>query len=69
MTGLSVEILAAAAPAPITSAGNTQLGVAVLAGIAVIVLLITRLKLHAFLALTLGSLALGVFAGAPLDKT
>ncbi|MFB7785288.1 gluconate:H+ symporter [Streptomyces vinaceus] len=69
MTGLSVEILAAAAPAPITSAGNAQLGVAVLAGIAVIVLLITRLKLHAFLALTVGSLALGVFAGAPLDKT
>ncbi|MER6780927.1 MULTISPECIES: gluconate:H+ symporter [unclassified Streptomyces] len=69
MTGLSVEILAAAAPAPITSAGNARLGVAVLAGIAVIVLLITRLKLHAFLALTVGSLALGVFAGAPLDKT
>ncbi|MFB6812555.1 gluconate:H+ symporter [Streptomyces sp. NPDC056387] len=69
MTGLSVEILAAAAPAPITSAGDTRLGVAVLAAIAVIVLLITRLKLHAFLALTVGSLALGVFAGAPLGKT
>lgn len=69
MTGLSVEILAAAAPAPITSAGDARLGVAVLAGIAVIVLLITRLKLHAFLALTVGSLALGMFAGAPLDKT
>ncbi|KMO96817.1 GntT/GntP/DsdX family permease [Streptomyces roseus] len=69
MTGLSVEILAAAAPAPITSAGNAQLGIAVLAAIAVIVLLITRLRLHAFLALTVGSLALGVFAGAPLDKT
>ncbi|MFJ3914056.1 GntT/GntP/DsdX family permease [Streptomyces vinaceus] len=69
MTGLSVEILAAATPTPITSAGNAQLGVAVLAGIAVIVLLITRLKLHAFLALTVGSLVLGVLAGAPLDKT
>ncbi|MFE9561711.1 gluconate:H+ symporter [Streptomyces sp. NPDC006487] len=69
MTSLSVETLAAAATEPITSAGNTQLGVAVIAGIAVIVLLITRLKLHAFLALTLGSLALGVFAGAPLAKT
>ncbi|MEU8841516.1 gluconate:H+ symporter [Streptomyces roseus] len=69
MTGLSVEILAAAAPAPITSAGNAQLGIAVLAAIALIVLLITRLRLHAFLALTVGSLALGVFAGAPLDKT
>ncbi|MET9604380.1 gluconate:H+ symporter [Streptomyces sp. NPDC006512] len=69
MTGLSVETLAAAAPGPITSAGNTQLGIAVLAGIAVIVLLISRLKLHAFLALTVGSLALGVFAGAPPAKT
>ncbi|WP_328929272.1 GntP family permease [Streptomyces sp. NBC_00190] len=69
MTSLSVETLAAAGTGPITSAGNTQLGIAVLAGIAVIVLLITRLKLHPFLALTVGSLALGVFAGAPLAKT
>ncbi|KOU54711.1 gluconate transporter [Streptomyces sp. WM6378] len=60
--------MAADATQPITSAGNTQLGIAVLAGIAVIVLLITRFKLHAFLALTIGSLALGAFAGAPLDK-
>ncbi|MER7517658.1 gluconate:H+ symporter [Streptomyces sp. NPDC126499] len=66
MTSLSVEILAADAAEPITSAGNAQLGIAVLAGIAVIVLLITRFKLHAFLALTIGSLALGAFAGAPL---
>jgi GntP family gluconate:H+ symporter len=60
-------MLAADATEPITSAGNAQLGIAVLAGIAVIVLLITRFKLHAFLALTIGSLALGAFAGAPLD--
>ncbi|MET9954675.1 gluconate:H+ symporter [Streptomyces sp. NPDC006339] len=66
MTSLSVETLAADAAEPITSAGNAQLGIAVLAGIAVIVLLITRFKLHAFLALTIGSLALGAFAGAPL---
>ncbi|MFE9137396.1 gluconate:H+ symporter [Streptomyces sp. NPDC007355] len=69
MPRLSVEILAADAAEPITSAGNAQLGIAVLAGIAVIVLLITKLKLHAFLALTIGSLALGAFAGAPLDAT
>ncbi|MFJ8078602.1 gluconate:H+ symporter [Streptomyces sp. NPDC096176] len=69
MTSLSVEMLAAEAAEPITSAGNAQLGIAVLAGIAVIVLLITKFKLHAFLALTIGSLALGAFAGAPLDKT
>ncbi|MDQ1011739.1 GntP family gluconate:H+ symporter [Streptomyces sp. V4I23] len=68
MTSLSVEMLAADTVEPITSAGNAQLGIAVLAGIAVIVLLITRFKLHAFLALTIGSLALGAFAGAPLDK-
>ncbi|MFJ9041283.1 gluconate:H+ symporter [Streptomyces sp. NPDC102406] len=68
MTSLSVEMLAADAVEPITSAGHAQLGIAVLAGIAVIVLLITKFKLHAFLALTIGSLALGAFAGAPLDK-
>ncbi|MFF3752756.1 GntP family permease [Streptomyces sp. NPDC002018] len=68
MTSLSAGTLAADAVEPITSAGNAQLGIAVLAGIAVIVLLITVVKLHAFLALTIGSLALGAFAGAPLDK-
>jgi GntP family gluconate:H+ symporter len=61
-------MLAADTVEPITSAGHAQLGIAVLAGIAVIVLLITRFKLHAFLSLTIGSLALGAFAGAPLDK-
>ncbi|MET9436540.1 gluconate:H+ symporter [Streptomyces sp. NPDC006551] len=69
MTSLSVEMLAAGAAEPITSAGNAQLGIAVLAGIAVIVLLITKFKLHAFLALTIGSLGLGAFAGAPLAAT
>ena len=68
MTRLSVEMLAADPVEPITSAGHAQLGIAVLAGIAVIVLLITKFRLHAFLALTIGSLALGAFAGAPLDK-
>ena len=68
MTRLSVEMLAADAPEPITSAGHAQLGIAVLAGIAVIVLLITQFKLHAFLSLTLGTLVLGAVAGAPLDK-
>ncbi|GAA0466346.1 gluconate:H+ symporter [Streptomyces sp. NPDC046215] len=68
MSTLSVEMLAAAPAQPITSAGHAQLGIAVLVGIATIVLLITRLKLHAFLALTIGSLVLGAAAGAPLDK-
>ncbi|GAA4608908.1 gluconate:H+ symporter [Actinoallomurus liliacearum] len=57
-----------AAPPPITSAGHAQLLIAVLVGIAVIVVLITAFKVHAFLSLTLGSLALGAVAGAPLDK-
>jgi GntP family gluconate:H+ symporter len=61
-------MLAADAPEPITSAGHAQLGIAVLAGIAVIVVLITKFKLHAFLSLTLGTLVLGAVAGAPLDK-
>ncbi|GGQ93958.1 MULTISPECIES: GntP family permease [Streptomyces] len=68
MTRLNVELLAADTVEPITSAGHVQLGIAVVAGIAVIVALITQFKLHAFLALTIGSLALGAFAGAPLDK-
>ncbi|MGK5732403.1 GntP family permease [Streptomyces sp. URMC 124] len=68
MSTLSVEMLAAAPAEPITSAGHAQLGIAVLTGIAVIVLLITRLKLHAFLSLTIGSLVLGAVAGAPMDK-
>ncbi|WP_411137433.1 gluconate:H+ symporter [Streptomyces sp. C10] len=69
MTHLSVEMLAADAAEPITTAGHAQLGIAVLAGIAAIVLLITKFKLHAFLALIIGSLVLGAAAGAPLDKT
>jgi GntP family gluconate:H+ symporter len=68
VTRLSVEMLAADAPEPITSAGHAQLGIAVLVGIAVIVVLITKFRLHAFLALTLGTLVLGAVAGAPLDK-
>ncbi|UNO40262.1 gluconate:H+ symporter [Streptomyces sp. MST-110588] len=68
MTHLSVEMLAADATGPITTAGHAQLGIAVLAGIAAIVLLITKFKLHAFLSLIVGSLVLGAVAGAPLDK-
>lgn len=68
MSSLSVEMLAAD-PEPITSAGNAQLGIAVVLGIAVIVVLIAKFKLHAFLSLTIGALVLGAVAGAPLDKT
>ncbi|NGO72623.1 gluconate:H+ symporter [Streptomyces boncukensis] len=70
MLHLSAEMLAAGSdsPDPITSAGSAQLGISVLVGIAVLVVLITRFKVHAFLALTLGSLVLGAAAAAPLDK-
>ncbi|MFI9101628.1 GntP family permease [Streptomyces fildesensis] len=68
MSALSVELLAATTAPPITSAGDTQVGIAALVGIAVIITLITRWKVHAFLALTIGSLVLGAVAGAPLAK-
>jgi GntP family gluconate:H+ symporter len=69
MPALSVELLAATpAPPLITHAAGTQLGIAALVGIAVIVLLITRWKMHAFLALTIGSGVLGAVAGAPMSK-
>jgi GntP family gluconate:H+ symporter len=50
------------------SGHDTQLAVAALLGIAVVVLLITWLRLHPFLALILGSAVLGVVAGlGPAD--
>ncbi|WP_269306969.1 GntP family permease [Aeromicrobium sp. HA] len=45
---------------------STQLILAALIGIAVIVVLITVAKLHPFLSLTLGSLAVGAMAGMPM---
>jgi GntP family gluconate:H+ symporter len=52
-----------------TSAGSTQLIFAALAGIAAIVLMITQLKLHPFLSLTIGSIAVGALAGMHMDDT
>jgi len=51
------------------SAGNPQLAAAALLGIATVVLLITWLKVHPFLALILGSAVLGSLAGLAPDKT
>jgi GntP family gluconate:H+ symporter len=50
------------------SGQDTQLIVATLLAIALIVALITWAKLHPFLALILGSGALGLVAGMPLDE-
>ncbi|QTE29295.1 GntP family permease [Pengzhenrongella sicca] len=55
-----------AATEALSSAGSTQLIVAALVGIAVIVLLITQLKLHPFLALTVGSITVGALGGMEL---
>ncbi len=53
-----------AAPDPIVPSGtNTQLILAALGGIAVIVALITWTKLHAFLALMIGAIGVGIAAG------
>jgi len=68
VSALSVELLAADPP-PIAHAGDTRLAIAALVGIAVIVVLITGWKMHAFLALTIGSGVLGSIAGAPLAAT
>ncbi|WP_166463020.1 gluconate:H+ symporter [Amycolatopsis acidicola] len=57
-------ILAAAA----WTGHDTRLIAATLIAIAVIVVLISKFKLHAFLALILGSAVLGLVAGMPVDK-
>ncbi|WP_432573358.1 GntT/GntP/DsdX family permease [Kineococcus sp. SYSU DK005] len=72
---MSTALLGAAAPgalgaaAPATTAGQTQLVVAAVVGVAVIVLLITWAKVHPFLSLVLGSAALALVAGTPLADT
>jgi GntP family gluconate:H+ symporter len=58
-----------AAAAAATNAGDTRLVIAALLGIAVVVVLITWLKVHPFLALILGSAVLGFVAGMGADKT
>ena len=57
-------LLAQAATAP--PASGARLVVAALVGIALIVVLITRFKLHPFLALTIGSLVVAGIAGLPV---
>ncbi|MDR6866045.1 GntP family gluconate:H+ symporter [Microbacterium resistens] len=53
-----------AAPAPIVPVGpDVQLIIAAIIGFAVIIVLITWLKVHPFLALTIGALGVGIGAG------
>jgi GntP family gluconate:H+ symporter len=52
-------------PAAVSSAGQTQLLIAAAVGIATVVLLISAAKFHPFLALILGTAALGIVAEVP----
>lgn len=52
-----------------TDAGDGRLVTAAVLGIATVVVLITAVKMHPFLALILGSAVLGVVAGLPVEKT
>ena len=62
-----LTILAADTELPEPVASGWQLVLAALAGIAVIVVLITITKLHPFLALIFGALTVGIVAGQNLD--
>jgi GntP family gluconate:H+ symporter len=64
---IASTLITAAAPEPVKAvAGTGQLVTAALVGIVVIVLLITVVKLHPFLGLTIGSLLVGAIAGRAL---
>lgn len=61
-------MIAAAAQAPLTTAGPAQLVTAALIGIAAIIVLIVWVRLHPFLSLMVGSAVLALAAGiAPVD--
>lgn len=63
------SLLLAADPAPALDIPAARLVPAALVGMALIVLLITRFRTHPFLALTLGSLTVGLAAGVPVATT
>ncbi|MEV7328969.1 SLC13 family permease [Micromonospora sp. NPDC093244] len=66
---LAAPLTTLAAPAePVTTAGDAQLVVAALLGIAAVVLLIAWAKVHPFLSLILGAAVLGVVASVAPDK-
>jgi GntP family gluconate:H+ symporter len=63
-----VTTVLAAPAAPLSNAGDTQLIIAALLGIAAVVLLIAWGKVHPFLSLIVGAAVLGVVAGVTPDK-
>ena len=66
---MNTLVLAAAADPVAPASGTGRLVLAALLGIAVIVVLITRFKVHPFLSLTLGALVVGAVAGLPMADT
>ena len=66
---LHASLLSAADAADVPDIPAARLVPAALLGIAVIVVLITRFKLHPFLGLTLGSLTVGAVAGVAMSDT
>lgn len=66
---LTAAAAAAADPAPVIPVGSDpQLITAALIGFAVIIVLITWLKVHPFLALTIGALGVGIGAGMATEQ-
>jgi GntP family gluconate:H+ symporter len=64
-----VNALGAAADPVVPASGSGQLVLAALVGVAVIVVLITRFRIHPFLGLTIGSLVVGAVASRPMADT
>jgi GntP family gluconate:H+ symporter len=63
------QVAAATNPADKPWTGHdTQVLIVAAVGIAIVVVLITLVKLHAFLALTIGALFVGIASGIPLEK-
>lgn len=66
---ISANVASATIPADEPwNAHDTQVLIVAAAGIAIVVLLIVLLKLHAFLALTIGALFVGIASDIPLNK-
>jgi gluconate:H+ symporter, GntP family len=63
---MNTLVLAAASDPVVPASGTGRLVLSALLGIAVIVVLITRFKVHPFLSLTIGALLVGALAGMPM---
>jgi GntP family gluconate:H+ symporter len=69
LTSISHHVAAAANPADAPWNGHdTQVLIVAAVGIAIVVVLIVVAKMHAFLALTIGALFVGIGSGIALDK-